>query len=328
MEKLDTKVVLPQPIREEAIAYLRENVREVVVSENPKLETVRADLDADVGAVLLRSYPFGKELFDRTPNLKLIARHGNGYDNVDLNEATRRGVLVVNTPDAATESVAEHAVTLTLMLCRKMYLAHRAVASGRHISTAYAPEDAAGKYAGIIGLGRIGRATARRLLALGMHVLVYARHLSGEEIAALGYEKCGTLSELLQRADFVLPLTPLSEETRHMLGAAELAQMKPGAYVVNCSRGAVIDEAALTDALQRGAIAGAGLDVTEKEPLDVASPLVTMENVIITPHVAAITPDSMLRMGMGSARQLVAVLRGEEPWNPVNLEALRAAGKR
>ena len=147
--------------------------------------------------------------------------------------------------------------------------------------------------------------------------------MTDAEAAALGFEKCETLSELLRRADFVLPLTPLTEETRHMLGTEAFAQMKPTAYVVNCSRGAVLDEQALIDALRRGVIAGAGLDVVENEPLDVNSPLVTMENVIITPHVAAITPDSMLRMAMTSARQLVEVLRGGEPWDPVNPQVLK-----
>lgn len=322
MEKLDTKIILPQPIREEAVAYLRENVREVVVAENARPETVLSLLDGDVGGVLLRAFPFRKELFEKTPNLKVISRHGNGYDNVDLDEANRRGILVINTPDAATVSVAEHAATMVLMLCRKMYLGHSAVAAGRHISAAYAPEDAEGRTVGIIGLGRIGKATAQRLSAFGMKIIVYARHTDRAAIEALGYEKCDTLSELLQRADFVVPLTPLTEETRHMLGAAELALMKPTAYVVNCSRGPVIDEKALTAALKSGAIAGAGLDVMEVEPLDTASELIGMENVILTPHVAAITPGSMLRMGMYSCRQLVEVLRGGEPWTPINPQVL------
>ena len=322
MEKLDTRIVLPQPIRQEGVDYLRENVREVIVAEDARLETVLKYMNADVTGVLLRSWPFGKALFDSAPNLKVISRHGNGYDNIDMAEANRRGVLVVNAPDAATDSVAEHAATLVLMLCRKMYLARGAVASGRHISRAYEPEDAAGKFVGIIGPGRIGKATAKRLQAFGMHILVYARHMTGTKAAALGFEKCESLSELLSRADFVLPLTPLTEETRHLLGAKEFAQMKPTAYVVNCSRGAVLDEQALIDALRRGVIAGAGLDVAENEPLDVNSPLITMENVIITPHVAAITPDSMLRMAMTSARQLVEVLRGGEPWSPVNPQVL------
>ncbi len=322
MEKLDTRVVLPQPIRQEGIDYLRENVREVIVAENARLETVLQYMNADVTGVLLRAWPFGKALFDSAPNLKVISRHGNGYDNIDMDEANRRGVLVVNAPDAATDSVAEHAATLVLMLCRRMYLARRAVSAGRHISRAYEPEDAAGKSVGIIGPGRIGKAAAKRLQAFGMKILVYARHMTDAEAAALGFEKCGTLPDLLRRSDFVLPLTPLTEETRHLLGAEEFALMKPTAYVVNCSRGAVLDEKALIDALQRGVIAGAGLDVAEHEPLDINSPLVGMENVILTPHVAAITPDSMLRMGMTSARQLVEALRGGRPRNIVNPQVL------
>ena len=326
MDKLDTVVILPHPIREEGVAYLRENVREVIVAEDPRPETVLRLLNADVGGLLLRMFPFGKEMFEAAPNLKVLSRHGNGYDNIDMAEANRRGVLVVNSPDAATDSVAEHAAVLTLMLCRKMYLGHGAIVRGRGTNNSYAPEDAAGKSAGIIGLGRIGMATARRLHAFGMKILVYARHKTSEEIAALGYEKCDTMDELLQRADFVLPLTPLTPETRHLLGAAELSRMKPTAYVVNCSRGAVIDEAALIEALRRGQIAGAGLDVMESEPLSTDSPLISMENVILTPHVAAITPDSMLRMAMNSARQLVAALRGEPVWSPVNLQSLAPGG--
>ena len=221
-------------------------------------------------------------MFDSAPNLKVISRHGNGYDNVDMEEANRRGVLVVNSPDAATDSVAEHAATLVLMLCRKMYLAPRAVSADRRGGRGYQPEDAAGKTAGIIGPGRIGKAAAKRLQAFGMKILAYSRHMTDEEAAALGFERCGSLSELLRRADFVLPLTPLTEETRHMLGAAEFEQMKPTSYVVNCSRGSVIDEQALVDALRRGVIAGAGLDVVENEPVDADNPLARVNH---PPHI-------------------------------------------
>ena len=326
MEKLDTRVVLPHPIRKEGLDYLRENIREVIVAEDTRQETVLKYMNEDVTGVLLRGWPFGKRMFDSAPNLKVISRHGNGYDNVDMEEANRRGVLVVNSPDAATDSVAEHAATLVLMLCRKMYLAPRAVSADSRAGRGYQPEDAAGKTAGIIGPGRIGKAAAKRLQAFGMKILAYSRNMTAAEAAALGFERCVSLSELLRRADFVLPLTPLTEETRHMLGAAEFEQMKPTAYVVNCSRGAVIDEQALVDALRRGVIAGAGLDVVENEPVDADNPLARMENVILTPHVAAVTPDSMLRMSMYSSRQLVEVLRGGRPWTPVNPEVLSRQG--
>jgi glyoxylate reductase len=225
------------------------------------------------------------------PGLKVISGFGVGFDYVDVPEATRRGILVCNTPGTLTETMGDHTWALLLAAARNVAHADRYVRSGQW--TKYEPalllgQDVYGATLGIVGLGAIGGAVARRAFGFGMRVLYTGRSSKPALEAATGAEYC-SLDDLLRESDFVCITCALTPETRGLIGARELALMKPTAILVNTARGAIVDQAALADALQAGRIAGAGIDVTVEEPLPPNSPLWAMEHVLITPHTAGET---------------------------------------
>lgn len=323
METLHTKVVVVQPIHEVGMKILNENIETVLLVGNGAPEAVLPVLDETVTGVLIRNSVFNREMIERAPNLKVISRHGVGVELVDLEAATEHGVLVVNAPEATTESVAEHIVAMVMILGRKMLIAHKELRAGNFgVRDVYRPDDIGGKTIGFIGFGRIGRSAARKCAGLGMRILTYTRHgLPAADMEA-GVECCPSVEDLLQRADFVSLNVPLTSETRHMIGAEQLALMKPTAYLINCARGSVVDEAALTAALTCGQIAGAGLDVFEPEPPVRDNPLFKLDNVVVTPHSAAFTMQGKIRASRTAAQQLVDVLRGKVPQHLVNPNCL------
>lgn len=254
-------------------------------------------------------------VLEAAPRLKVIARYGVGVDGVDLTAATARGIVVTNTPGANTESVADLAFGLMLALARQIPLADREVKTGKWPRlTGY---DVQGQTLGLLGTGQIGRAVARRARGFGMRLLCYdvAPH---PELAELG-GVYAPLPEVLALADFLSLHLPLLPETRHLLGPAELALLKPTAFLVNTARGGLVDEAALYAALCAGKLAGAALDVYEVEP-PVGSALVQLPNVIATPHSGAHTLGARRRMAYGALENLLLALRGERPPNVVNPE--------
>jgi glyoxylate reductase len=268
------------------------------------------------GLVTIPADVVGAELFDAAgPELRVVANFGVGYDTVDVEEATRRGILVANTPGVLTKATAELTLALLLGLLRRVVEGDRLVR--RRDEWALAPtfmlgESLAGKTLGIVGLGRIGREVARLAEAFGMRI-VYTRGSGPYEERALG--------ELLAEADAVSIHVPLTPETRHLIGPRELALMRPNAVLVNVSRGAVVDEAALVDALEAGRVAGAALDVYEHEP-DVSAGLLERDDVVLSPHLGSATHAAREAMGMLCADALEAVLlRDELPRNAVNPEA-------
>ena len=277
------------------------------------------EVAGSAGLVTIPADIVGAELFDAAgPGLRVVANFGVGYDSVDVAEATRRGIVVSNTPEVLTEATAELTIALVLALLRRVVEGDRLVRTRNE--WALAPtfmlgEGLARKTVGIVGLGRIGREVARLAEAFGMRVV----HTRGSG----PYEEL-PLDRLLAEADVVSLHVPLTPETRHLIAAPELALMRPSAVLVNVSRGPVVDEAALVDALAEGRIAGAALDVYEREP-EVSVGLLELENVVLSPHLGSSTHAARAAMGMLCADALEAVLlRDELPGNAVNPEAWNA----
>lgn len=265
--------------------------------------------------------PANDELFDRAgESLIAVARIGIGVDNVDIEAATKRGILVCNTPDAPTESTAEHAVALLLSLAKRVVRGHLSLTAAPVPKEAMFGTELKGKVLGVVGYGRIGRRVAEICGAgLGMSVLVYDPFVPETAIAPPARPVKG-LDELLRQSDVVTLHSALSHETRHMIGARELGLMNSGAYLINASRGPVVDEAALVRALREKRIAGAALDVFEEEPAKPDNPLFKLENVVVTPHVASYTDAGTEAMGQGVVDALGAIFRGERPRNLVNTD--------
>lgn len=284
----------------------------------PRAELLERVRQADALLCLL-SEPIDAEVFDAAPGLKVVANYAVGTNNIDLELARKRGIRVCNTPDVLTETTAELAFALTLAACRRIVEGDSFVRAGHF--TGWAPElflgrDVYGSTVGVIGMGRIGQAYARRAKACGASVLYYNRsRLPGEIEDPLGAELV-TIDELLQESDFVSLHCPLTPETRGLLDAERLALMKPTAYLINTARGPVVDEAALVAALREGKLAGAGLDVYEREP-ELAEGLAQLENVVLAPHTGSATIKTRSRMAKMCAQDILSVLEGNEPKHPV-----------
>ena len=251
--------------------------------------------------------------------LRVIANMAVGYDNVDVAAAGERGVVVTNTPGVLDETTADVAFMLLLAAARRLGEGERLLRAGRW--EWWGPKqlmgrDVWGKQLGIVGFGRIGQSVARRAKGFGMQILYHNRSRKEEAEQELGARYL-ELDELLETADFVSIHTPLTDETSHLIGAEELAKMKPEAVLVNTSRGPVVDEAALADALAEGRIFAAGLDVYEEEPT-VHPKLLELENVVLAPHIGSASVETRDRMAVLAAENLAAVLRGEQPENPVD----------
>jgi phosphoglycerate dehydrogenase-like enzyme len=240
-------------------------------------------------------------------------------DAIDISAATERGILVTNTPDAPTESTAEHAVALLLAVAKKVITGDMQLRGADIPRSALVGTEVKGRILGVVGYGRIGRRVAE-ICALGlkMQALVYDPYLSGIPPTPEGVTFVNDLDTLLAQADFVTLHTPLLAETYHLMGERELRLMKPGSYLVNASRGPVVDEAALIKALQDGHLAGAGLDVFDPEPPEPHNPLLKMPHVVLTPHIASSTTAGLAAMYHGAIDQMLQVLRGERPTFLVN----------
>jgi len=262
------------------------------------------------------------ELLDAAPRLRVVSNLAVGYNNIDVAAATARGIVVTNTPGILTEATAELAFALILAAARRVVDLDRRTRAGEW--TCWAPllflsREVSGKTLGVVGLGRIGRAVARRARAFGMRVLYHSRsRLEAEEERDLGVEYAEK-DELLATADFVSLHVPLSAETRHLIGRRELGLMKPTAYLINTSRGPVVDEAALVEALKARRIEGAGLDVYENEPM-LAPGLAALDNAVLLPHVGSATVETRTKMARMAAENLLSALRGERPAHVVNPE--------
>jgi D-3-phosphoglycerate dehydrogenase len=267
---------------------------------------------------------FTGEVMDKIGSrLRAIGRSGIGVDRIDIEAATARGIMVTNTPDGPTESTAEHAVALMLNLTKQVAVSDRILRSGQGFPSYGVLKvglETVGATLGLVGLGRIGGRVAEIARVLGMRVLAYDPFISAERAAKLGVELAPSLEAVLSGAEVVSIHCPSTPETYHLMNAERFALMRPGSYFVNVSRGALVDEAALVEALQSGHLAGAGLDVYDPEPTVPDHPLFSLPNTICTSHIGSYTAASVLRMQVMACQEAAQVLRGERPTNLVNPE--------
>jgi glyoxylate reductase len=266
-------------------------------------------------------------LIDSARKLKVISSLSVGYDHIDVSSATKKGIYVTFTPGVLTEATADLTWTLLMAVARRLVEADNYVREGKWkvqwSPTLFLGAEVHGKTLGIIGLGRIGQAVARRAKGFNMRLLYFdAIRAKAEMEETLGIELV-PLSRLLRQADFVTIHAPLTEETRHLIGEEELRQMKRTAYLLNTARGPLLDQTALVRALREGWIAGAALDVFEKEPMEPNDPLISLKNVILAPHIASGTREARSKMAEVAAKNLISVLRGELPQFLVNEEVLK-----
>jgi glyoxylate reductase len=282
---------------------------------------------ADVEAIIpMGAHPIPEPVLAAAPRLRIVAVAAVGYNIVDVAAATRRGILVTNTPGVLTETTADMAWALMLGVARRVPESDRFVRAGKWTGVYWSQlmgADVHGTTLGIIGLGRIGQAIARRAQGFGMRVLYHKRTPDPEAAGRVGAEYRAKV-DLLRESDFVVLSIPLTEATRHLIGAAELALMKPTAFLVNVARGPVVDEAALGEALRSKRIAGAGLDVFEEEP-KLHPGLLGLENLALTPHIGSASGATRRRMATRAAENCIAALEGHRPPNLVNGEAWRPA---
>ncbi|MBI4575783.1 MAG: phosphoglycerate dehydrogenase [Planctomycetes bacterium] len=297
----------------------------VVLDYRPGLAggALREALNGAAGLIVRSATRVSAEVLGWAPSLRVVARAGVGVDNVDLDDATRRGVLVMNTPDANTTSAAEHTLALLLSLARNVPQASARLRQGGWDRARFTGTEVAGKTLGVIGLGKIGRQVARRAHGLDMRVLGHDPFVTGEVSREFHVEPVG-LDELLARSDFISVHVPLTEKTRGLIGPAALARCRQGVRVLNVARGGIVDEAALAEALRSGHVAGAALDVFEREPPE-GSPLLAMENVVGTPHLGASTVEALQNVGVEAARQVCAYLLHGTIANAVNAASLDPA---
>jgi glyoxylate reductase len=265
------------------------------------------------------------EVLDRAPTLKVIANYGVGFEHIDIDGATRRGIPVTNTPGVLTETTADLAWALILATARRIVEGDKRVREGKFQYWAPFPflgQEVGSKTLGLIGMGRIGKAVARRAAGFSMKVIYHSRtrlEPVAEQELNLSW---APLESLLREADFVSLHVPLTPQTRHLIGSRELGLMKDSAYLINTARGPVIDEAALVKALRQGQIRGAGLDVYENEP-QLSPGLADLENVVLLPHVGSATVETRTRMAVMAAENLLAGLRGDPPPNCLNWAELK-----
>ena len=314
----ERRVLINCEVREVGQRCLREAGLDVLNVLEVDVEATDREAPSCVGIIANASYPFDAAFFERCPQLRVLGRMGVGYDNVDIEAATRHGVRVCNTPLPIVEPVAEHTFALLLALARRVLPGDRNTRAGAFRQPEDQPgPEIAGKTLGVVGMGRTGARVAQvGHLAFGMPVL-YADQVARPDIdSALGARRV-PLDELLRESDVVSLHVNLSPTTRHLIGREALAAMKPSAWLLNVARGPVVDEVALVEALRSGEIAGAGLDVYEVEPPRPDNPLFALENVVLTPHRGGFSDESLDGCSR-VAEDIVRVLRGETPSFPVN----------
>ncbi|MCL4192719.1 MAG: phosphoglycerate dehydrogenase, partial [Thermoguttaceae bacterium] len=282
------------------------------------------------GAICRSGVKITAEALEGNRRLKAIARAGVGTDNIDLEAATRRGIVVMNTPGGNTISTAEHTIALMMALSRNIHPAYQSLIEGRWDRKSFTGTQLAGKTLGIIGLGRIGQAVAARALAMEMTILGYDPFLSAQRAKELGVQTCSSVKEMLPAVDYLTVHTPLTDETRNLIGSAEVQMLKKGARLVNCARGGIYNQEALVEGLKSGHLGGVALDVYEEEPCT-KNPLYGMPNVLCTPHLGASTEEAQANVALEAVELLVDFFTtgaikqsvNMSPLDPKTLEALR-----
>jgi D-3-phosphoglycerate dehydrogenase len=313
------RVLVCEPIAEAGVDLLRTHF-DVDVEPEGDL----ADLIGGYDAIVIRSgTTLTAQLIECAHRLKVIGRAGVGVDNVDVDAATRRGIVVANAPDSTVVSAAEQTIGLLVALARNIPQAHAALKQGTWERARWGGVELAGKTLAVLGFGRIGQQVARRALGLGMRVIAYDPFVGDDRFREAGVERAPTFEQALAAGDFVTLHLPLTDETHGILGTEAFAAMRDGARLVNAARGALVDEDALIEAIRSGKLAGAALDVFSAEPY--AGPLLELDQVIVTPHLAASTDEAQDRAGVIVAEQVVAALEGGLVTNAVNIPVVDAA---
>ncbi|TML17357.1 MAG: phosphoglycerate dehydrogenase [Actinobacteria bacterium] len=314
-----SKVLVREPIAEAGIRLLRDRGFEVDIDGDSNL----ADTIGAYDAIVVRSATkLTADLIERADRLKVIGRAGVGIDNVDVDAATRRGIVVANAPESTVVSAAEHTIGLLVALTRNIPQAHAALKQGRWERKTYGGVELADKTLGVLGFGRIGQQVARRAAGLGMRVVAYDPFVSPERFRELGVERAENEDGVYEDADFITLHLPLTDETRRSIDAGAFAKMRDGVRIINAARGELIDETDLVEALRSGKVAGAALDVFSEEPY--TGPLLEFDNVVATPHLAASTEEAQDRAGVIIAEQVAAALEGGLVSNAVNIPVIGA----
>jgi D-3-phosphoglycerate dehydrogenase len=313
------KVLIRESIAEPGIELLRARFDVDVDGDSP-LEDVIGNYE---GIVIRSATKLTAELIAKADRLKVIGRAGVGVDNVDVAAATRRGIVVANAPESTVVSAAEHTVGLIVALARNIPQAHAALKQGRWERSRWGGVELAEKTLGVLGFGRIGQQVARRAVGLRMRVVAYDPFVYPERFRDIGAERVESIEDVLELADFLTLHQPLTAETRGGIDAAAFARMRDGVRIVNAARGELIDEAALVEALRSGKVAAAALDVFSHEPY--SGPLLELDNVVVTPHLAASTDEAQDRAGLIIAEQVAAALDGGLVSNAVNIPVVDPA---
>ena len=307
------KILVTDKLADEAIQLLKNKGFEVKYEELDHDGIMKEIAEYDGMIVRSRTKVTG-DIIEKgaSGNLKVIGRAGIGVDNIDVEKATQLGVKVVNSPTGSTMSVAELAVAHMLSLARFIPKADSSMKKGEWLKKQLKGVELYGKTLGLIGSGNIAQHVARIADGLGMKTLVYSPHCTDEKAERMGAKRV-TLEELLHWSDFVSLHIPHTKDTHHLINKEKLELMKPGAYLINCARGGVVDENALYNALKQGKLAGAAVDVFEQEPPSKENKLLTLENVVLSPHIGANTKEAQIKAGTICAEQIIKVLNGEEP---------------
>ena len=305
------KFVMTQAVCPEGMELLK-GKSDIYVADRPDPNDYLDEM-ADADALIVRIASCDGRVIENSPSLKVIGRTGVGYDSVDVKKATEKGIPVVITPGANNRSVAEHAIAMMFALSKNLYEAQQEMLAGNwEIRGAQKAFELEGKKIGFIGLGAIGRETQKICAAIGMRTAGYDPFLTSVQVEGMGAEYYSDYRELMRDCDVVSIHVPLTEQTRNMITGRELGLMKSTALLINCSRGGIIDEADLAEALNAGVIAGAGLDVFGEEPPKADSSILRAKNIIVSPHSAAQTREAVIHMAQMCVKGCLAVLNGEK----------------
>jgi D-3-phosphoglycerate dehydrogenase len=326
INKAKVLITEPLPLVEEEKKILSRYASVTVA--NTTSEDQLVELVKDVDVIMVVYAKITKRIINSATKLKGIIRYGIGVDNIDLEAATAKGVIVANVPDYAIETVADHTWALILALVRRIVIADKYVRNRLYIGKWTNPPeylrgiDLSGKVLGLVGVGRIGREVAKRAKGFGVKILGYDPYISSDVAKEFGIELVN-LDTLLRESDIISIHCPLTKETYHLINEDKIRLMRKRPYIINTARGAIIDEKALYKALKEGWIAGAALDVFEIEPPPENNPLFELDNVVLTPHIAWYTEEALRRLEMSAVEEAIRILRGELPKNIVNKEVLK-----
>jgi len=314
------KVLVTDPIADTGLDRLREAGHEVETTDEIEGDTL-LEAVASANALIVRSgTEVTEEVFEAAEDLVIVGRAGIGVDNIDIDAATDHGVIVANAPQGNVRAAAEHTVAMAFATARSIPQAHTRLRAGEWAKDDYLGTEVNGKTLGVVGLGRVGQEVARKLDSLGMDLVAYDPYISEERAGQLGAELV-ELETCLERADFLTVHVPLTDETENLIGEEELRLLE-GGYLVNCARGGVVDEPALAQAVEEGVLAGAAIDVFADEPVSSDNPLLSVDDVVVTPHLGASTEAAQENVALSTAEQVIAALAGEPVMNALNAPSI------